>query len=256
VSNELDLRDYFQIIRKRIWWIVCFILVVTILAIGYSKFIKEPIYEASTKIIVNRTTDTNTTQQLNSDVLNTNIRMISTYKEIIKTPAILDKVVENHPEFDINYEQLVRKIKVSSVNDTQVMTVVVSDSSYKFAAQLVNAVSETFKQEIPNLFNVQNVSILNQAKVELLPEPEPVSPNVLLNAIVAFVVSLVIAVAVALLIEYMDDTIKTEEDVERYLGLPTMAMIEKVNSKEKNVSILDSAKINKSGEINHVPVSK
>lgn len=254
MSNELDIRDYFQIIRKRIWWIISFVLIVTILTGGYSKFVVDPTYEASTKIIVSRSADDNSNNQLNSDVVNTNIRLINTYKEIIKTPAILDKVVEKHPEFALTSDQLMGKIKVSSVNDTQVMTVIVNDSSYKLAAQIVNAVSEVFKQEIPALFNVQNVSILNQAKLDK--QPDPISPNILLNIIIAFVVSLIISIGCVLLLEYMDDTVKSEADVESLLGLPTIAMIPRMNKDEVKAKSELTINSKQAGELPHVSVTK
>lgn len=78
---------------------------------------------------------------------------------------------------------------MSSVNNTQVMTLVVRDNSYQRAAEIVNAISLVFKDEIPNLFNVENVSILNEAKVNPLIEPGPVEPNVLMNMAIAFIVS-------------------------------------------------------------------
>ncbi|MBB6693255.1 lipopolysaccharide biosynthesis protein [Cohnella xylanilytica] len=257
MSNELELRDYFLIIKKRVWLIVGFVMLVTIVSGVYSKFFKEPIYEASTKIIVNRSAEVNNgVQQLNSEEVNTNIRMINTYKEIIKTPAILDKVVEQHPEFGQTAEQLMEKVAVSSVNDTQVMTVVVRDDSYKLAAEIANAVSETFKQEIPGLFNVQNVSILNKAKIDNINEPKPVSPNAKLNVLIAFIVSLVIAIGITFLIEYLDDTIKTEQDVERYLELPTLAMISKVDMKETRENYKTSITSSKAGELSHVTTRK
>lgn len=257
MSNELDLRDYFNVIRKRIWWITGFVLAITILTGLYSKFIIEPVYQASTKIIVNRSTsNVSISQQLNSDEVNTNIRLINTYKEIIKTPAILDKVVEKHPEFGLTSDQLMGKIKVNSVNDTQVMTVIVSDTSYKLAAQIANAVSEVFKEEIPSVFNVQNVSILNQAKVDSV-KPSPVSPNIPLNVIVAFIVSFIIAVGLAFLLEYLDDTIKTEADVERYLELPTLAMIAKVNPDDSNLlSKKKTVTKRQAGELSHATTSE
>lgn len=254
MSNELDIRDYFQTIRKRIWWIVCSVLIISIAVGVYSKFIKDPIFEASTKIIVNRSSETDSTNQLNSDVINTNIRLINTYKEIIKTPAILDKVIERHPEFGLTSDQLMKKIKVSSVNDTQVMTVMVDDPSYQQAAQIVNAVSDVFKQEIPELFNVQNVSILNQAKLDS--NPSPVSPNVMMNVIIAFIVSLMIAVGIAFLMEYLDDTVKSEADIESVLGLPTLAAITRMNPEEIRASAERSATTIQAGEVSHVSVSK
>lgn len=257
VSNELDLRDYFRIVRKRIWWIVSFVLIVTIAAGIYSKFVIEPVYEASTKIIVNRASDNTTVQQLDLNEVNTYIKMIDTYKEIIKTPAILDKVVANHPEFGLTSEQLMGKIKVSSVNNTQVMTVIVNDPSYSKAAQIANAVSEIFKQEIPTLFNVQNVSILNEAKLEPAQQPSPVSPNVMLNTIIAFIVSLMLAVGVVFLLEYLDDTMKTEADVEQVLGLPTLAMITRMGPEEMaETKPSESVSIKQAGELSRVTTGK
>jgi capsular polysaccharide biosynthesis protein len=256
VSNELDLRDYFRIIRKRIWWIVSFVLIVTITAGVYSKFVMVPIYEASTKIIVNRSSDSSITQQLELNEVNTYIKMIDTYKEIIKTPAILDKVVANYPEFGLTSEQLMKKIKVSSVNNTQVMTVIVSDPSYRKAAQIANAVSEVFKQEIPSLFSVQNVSILNEAKLEPAQPPSPVSPNVMLNIVIAFIVSFMLAVGVVFLLEYLDDTIKTEADVEQVLGLPTLAMIARMDPNEVEAQPSKSVSLKQAGELSRVTTGK
>ncbi|THF80840.1 YveK family protein [Cohnella fermenti] len=257
MSNELDLRDYFLIVRKRIWWIVSFVLIVTIAAGAYSKFVKSPVYEASTKIIVNRSSSAVSSQGLDLNEVNTNIKMIDTYKEIIKTPAILDKVVEQHPEFGVTADQLKGKISVSSVNNTQVMTLIVRDGSYEAAARMVNAVSAIFKEEIPEIFNVENVSILNEAKLDI--SPGPVAPNVPLNVIIAFVVSLMIAVGAAFLLEYLDDTIKTEEDVEAILGLPTLATIAKLQVDEIPAAAdkaVPSANVPKVGELSRVRSSK
>jgi len=259
VTNELDLKDYFRIIRKRLWWIVGVVLIVTVTAGLYSKYVKDPVYQASTKIIVNQTaTQVMANQpQLNSDMVNTNIRMIDTYKEIIKTPAILDKVVEKYPQLQLTSEQLASKIKVSSVNNTQVMTVGVTDLSYKKAAEIANAVSDIFRQEIPNIFNVENVSILNQAKLTPAQEPSPISPNIPLNIAIAFIVSLMISVGIAFLLEYLDDSIKTESDVGRYLELPVLAAVSKVNFDEHQAGNANrKAQVTSAGELNHVPTGK
>lgn len=108
-AQELDLRDYFQIVRKRLWMIVSIVIVVSILAGIYSLFIKNPVYEASTKIIVNQTPTQSTVGQLDLNQINTNIQLINTYKEIIKTPAILDVVAKNYPQFNATAEELLKK---------------------------------------------------------------------------------------------------------------------------------------------------
>lgn len=255
-AQELDLRDYFRIVKKRAWLIISIMVVVCILAGIYSLYIKTPIYEASTKIIVNQTPTQATSVQLDLNQINTNIQLINTYKEIIKTPAILDIVVKNYPQFNITTEELLKKINVSSVNNTQVMTLVVQDNSYQRAAEIVNAISIVFKQEIPSLFNVQNVSILNEAKVNPPVEPGPVSPNVLLNMAIAFIVSLLIGLGISFLLEYLDDTLKTEEDIEKYLGLPTIAMITRLGHDEVKGSEQQTQTQVRKAELEHVTAAK
>lgn len=256
MSNELDLRQYVAVIRKRLWLIVAFVVLCSAAAGVYSLFFKSPVYEASTKIIVNQTSSQLATGQLDLNQINTNIRMIDTYKEIIKTPAILDKVAEQYPELGYTTDQLSKKIKVSSVNNTQVMTLVVQDIDYRKAAETVNAVSNVFREEIQHIFQVENVSILNEAPVDAL--PNPVSPNVPLNIAIAFVVSLMLAVGVVFLLEYMDDTVKTEADVLEYLGQPTLAMISRMSPEEAEASPNSSrtARSYKGGELERVTIEK
>ncbi|MCA0756502.1 lipopolysaccharide biosynthesis protein [Paenibacillus sp. N4] len=255
MSNELDLRQYMMIIRKRLALIVIFVILCTAAAAVFSIFFKAPIYEASTKIIVNQTASQLATGQLDINQINSNIKMIDTYKEIIKTPAILDKVAAKYPELGFTASELARKIQVSSVNNTQVMTLVVQDVEYRKAAETVNAVSNVFQEEIQHIFKVENVSILNEAVVDA--EPGPVSPNVPLNISIAFVVSLMLSVGIVFLLEYLDDTIKTEADVLEYLGQPTLAMISRMNPEDANSSQPRKAtQTYKAGELERVSIEK
>ncbi|MFF2890557.1 YveK family protein [Paenibacillus sp. NPDC057967] len=255
MTNELDFKQYLLIIRKRLVLILAIVVLCSTLAGVYSLYFKNPIYEASTKIIVNQTSSQIATQQLDINQINTNIRMIDTYKEIIKTPAILDKVVAQYPELGYSAGALASHIQVSSVNNTQVMTLAVQDVDYNRAAQTVNAVSKVFRSEIQHIFKVENVSILNEADVNA--NPGPVSPNVKLNIAIAFVVSLMLSVGFVFLIEYLDDTIKTEKDVLEHLGLPTIAMISKMNPEEhKSNQTQETTRTYKAGELERVTVEK
>ncbi|MGO4183327.1 YveK family protein [Paenibacillus sp. TAF43_2] len=255
MSNELDLRQYMAIIKKRLALILVFVFLCTAAAAVISMFFKDPVYEASTKIIVNQTTTQMATGQLDLNQINSNIKMIDTYKEIIKTPAILDKVAEQYPQLGLTATELSRKIQVSSVNNTQVMTLVVQDVDYNQAAQVVNAVSNVFREEIQHIFKVENVSILNEAVVDV--QPSPVSPNVPLNVAIAFIVSLMIAVGITFLLEYMDDTIKTEADVLQFLGQPTLAMISRMNTEDANSSQTSkTTQTYKAGELEGVSIEK
>lgn len=251
---ELDLKDYLQVLRKR-WMLITAIVVAASLAAGIVSYVfLTPIYQASTKIIVNKSNDQQGLSQINSDSINMNIRLIETYKEIIKTPAIMNLVAEQHPEFQLTTGELISKIHVSSVNNTQVMTLSVQDPDYKRAAEIVNAVSTVFKEQIPGIMKVDNVSILNQAEINK--QPAPVKPNKNLNIAIAFVLSLMVAVGIVFLLEYLDDTVKSEEEAERLLGLPILASVTKLKDEDANPQSRKAEQQGKMGVSEHVSVNQ
>lgn len=247
---ELELKDYLRILRKRMWFIVVVILTASILTGVVSYLWLQPVYQASTKLIVNKSNEPTAVGQLDLNSVNLNIRLIDTYKEIIKTPAIMDKVVEEHPEFGLSSEQLTDRVRVSSVNNTQVMTLSVQDPSYLKAAEMANAISKMFIKEIPSIMKVDNVSFLAQADVHKT--PAPVKPRPILNIAIAFVVSALIAVSITFLLEYLDDTMRTEHDVEQYLGYPVIGMIPKL--KESEIAEARSQSKSRQGREQHVQV--
>jgi capsular polysaccharide biosynthesis protein len=227
---ELELKEYFTIIRKRLWLITSFVLIACLTTGLISYYLISPIYEANTKIIVNKSSQYNDVNILDLNAVNTNIMLVNTYKEIIKTPAIMDKVITQHPEFGITSIKLAGIIKVTATNDTQVMTISVEDTSATEAVNLVNAVTDVFKTEIPSIMKVDNVTILNEAKLE--EKPVPIKPNKKMNIMISFIVSLMISLGIVFLLEYLDDTLKTEKDVEQYLGLSTLGTISKIKKED------------------------
>jgi capsular polysaccharide biosynthesis protein len=230
---ELELKDYFKILKKRIWLILISMTLITSATAAVSIYLLDPVYEASTKLIVNKNLDTlssGSQATLDLNMINMNIRLIDTYKEVIKTEAIMDLVVEQYPELNLTAGQLISKVKVSSVNNTQVMTVSVQDESYKLAARIANAVSMVFQEQIPTIMSVDNVTILNEAKLNAT--PAPVRPNPMLNIAIGLMLSLMLGVGISFLLEYLDDSIKSEEDVLQFLQLPTLSVIVKIEDSD------------------------
>lgn len=244
---EWELKEYLRIVRKRLWLIVAMVAIAASAAAVVSYFVLTPVYSASTKIIVNKSSDSTGTTVQDLNTVTMNIRLVDTYKEIIKTTGIMDKVAAKFPEFGLTGEQMIGKVRVSSVNDTQVMTLSVEDPSHETAVRLVNAITEVFKEEIPQIMKVDNVTILSPAKP--LDNPAPVRPNPKLNMMIAVVVSLMLAIGVAFLLEYLDDTIKSEKDVEQILAVPLLATIGRMRSDDnRDQTPLSSPSPRKVGE--------
>ncbi|KKC47549.1 MULTISPECIES: YveK family protein [Paenibacillus] len=227
----MEIKHYAYIIRKRLWLIAAIVIVSCSLAATYSYWYAKPQYEASAKLLVGQVKDGGgLMSSIDLSMINSNIQLIKTYKEIIKTPRIMQIVAEQYPQLHQSAGELAGKVTVTSVNDTQVMSVTARDESFAGAANIVNAVSLVFSKEIPKLLQVDNVSILNQA--DPAAGAAPVAPNAKLNIVTAFALSLLAGLGLAFLLEYLDDTIKSEEDVRDALGLPVLTAIPKFKERE------------------------
>lgn len=227
MEETISLQELFRTLRKRMKLIV----ILTALAITISGVISylflTPIYQASTQILVNQ--EKVDTTALNPANIQTDLQLINTYNVIIKSPAILDKVVE---ELDLNSSasELYEQITVNSEQNSQVVNISVQNEDPKLATDIANKVASVFQEQVKILMNVDNVNILAAAQ---LPEnPQPVKPNPLLNMAIAAVVGLMLGVGLAFLIEYLDTTIKTEQDVEDSLGLPILGLISPIPDSE------------------------
>ncbi|MFS8652201.1 MAG: Wzz/FepE/Etk N-terminal domain-containing protein [Caldibacillus sp.] len=225
-EETISLQEVFEIIRKKI----ALILIITFSAAAISAivsfFLITPKYERSTQLLVNRS---QVSENFSTNEVQTNIQLINTYSEIILSPRILDiaaKELEGLIDLEngeITASYLKGKITVNNQNNSQVLNISVEDTDPHRAALIANKVAEVFQREIPSIMNVDNVNILSEADV---PEDlSPVSPKPLLNIAIAFVVGLMLGVGLAFLIEYFDNTIKTEQDIEKYLELPVLGVI-------------------------------
>lgn len=227
---ELEIKAYLKILIKRSWIVFSIVAVITSLTAVYSLKYIQPVYEASVKLIVTKSQDLQGMQIIDNGSIDANIKLINTYKEIIKTTAIMDKVVSKYPDLGLDANELIETVNVNSTNESQLMTISVQDFSYARAAQIVNATGEVFRNQIPLLMKIDNVTVLNEANPDL--NPDPIKPNPKMNIIIGFVVSLMLAMGLVIMMEYLDDSIKSEDDIKTYFGLPTLGMISMVKSKE------------------------
>ncbi|WP_025025725.1 YveK family protein [Caldalkalibacillus mannanilyticus] len=228
---EIDLRAIFGIVWKKMWLVLLISVFVTSLSGFYSIYLVEPEYKASAEILVSQTYDSTEEFYYFRGDIYTNIELINTYNVIIKSPRILDKVIEEY-NLDLNYAQLNSSVVVNAVKNSQVMSISVYDRDYNNAVFLANAIASTFQKEIKELMKVNNVHIMAEAKEES--NPRPVSPQPFFNMLIAFVIGTMLGIGLIFLLEYLDNTIKTEDDLEQLLGLPVLGTIAKIDEKTEN----------------------
>lgn len=211
--------EVLKILKKRIILIISLFILCVGITVSLLFFVLQPIYGAQTQILV---IQQNGTESYTWDNTETDLRLINTYNVIIKSPAILNQVIERL-DLKQSSEQLMKQIVVSNESDSQVVTIEVEDESLQNAVAISNAVAEVFKEEIPRLMRVDNITILSAATQE--ENTEPVKPNKLLFISIAALVGVLLGGGVALLLEALDTTIKSERDIEEILKLPIMGVV-------------------------------
>lgn len=235
MEETISLKELMQTLRKRLNLILVVTLIAVLISGIISFFFLTPIYQASTQILVNQTKSDQAAYSVGE--VQTNLQLINTYNVIIKSPAILELVSK---ELDLNMaaNELTGKINVQSEQNSQVVNITVTDPDAKKAADIANKTAEVFQKEIVSLMKVDNVSIL--AKAALVENQSPIKPKPLLNIAIALVVGLMAGVGLAFLMEYLDNTIKTEQDVEKVLGMPVLGVIATIGDTKERSSRQES----------------
>ncbi|AQL55893.1 YveK family protein [Abyssicoccus albus] len=219
MTETINIEQLWQILKKNLLMILSLAAAFAIGSALITYFLITPKYQASTQILVNQKEQQG---QIQVQEVQTNLQLINTYNEIIKTPAILDKVIDNL-KLEGESANLASKVNVTNQQQSQVINVTVTDVEQAEAVKIVNEISKVFQDEIENIMNVDNVSILTKA--EKSEDPTPVSPKPLVNIVIAFILGALLGLAIAFLREFLDKSVKNEEDVAQHIGLPVLGSI-------------------------------
>ncbi|WP_036203272.1 YveK family protein [Ureibacillus sinduriensis] len=226
MQETISILVIFKILKKRIFLIssICVLCMGITAAINY--FVLPEIYQSQTQILVNA-------KKINQEnyewsQIETDIQLIHTYNVIIKSPAILEKVIDEL-QLDATSSSLSEQIFVSNEDNSKVVNITVQDQDSKQATEIANKVAEVFKKDIPSLMNVDNINILSTAAVP----QTPVKPNKLINIGLAVVIGFMLGVGIAILIEIFNTRIKSELDIEEVSNIPILGVISPFDSEKK-----------------------
>ena len=228
MEETISLQDLFKTLKKRAGLIALMTILAITIAGVVSFLVLTPMYETSTQILVNQ--EASEAAQLTNQNIQTDLQLINTYSVIIKSPAILDEVA-TQLDLDMSVEQLNSKITVATAENSQVVNVTVQDEDPAQAVDIANTTAKVFESEISDLMSVDNVSILSPAVLK--ENPSPVAPNPMLNMAIAAVIGLMLGVGIAFLLEYLDTTIKDQQDIEDILGVPLLGIISPIKDEAK-----------------------
>ena len=227
MEETVSLRDLVETLKKRIVLIISITLLVTAVSGAMSYFFIKPVYKSSTQILVSQAAAGALASIAGFDA---DAKYIETYNVIMKSPYILDQVIEEL-KLDTTPAGLNGSLSVSQEGQSQVVTLSVQNNDPAEAVLITNEIAKVFQREIAKLMQIDNIHILSPA--ELSENPVPIKPQPVLNMAIAFVVGLMASIGLAFLLEYLDNTVKTEQDVEKLLGLPVLGAVQVISTKEE-----------------------
>lgn len=224
--ETISLREIYLILKNRIRLILAITIAFVIVAALVSYYMLTPMYQTSTQLLVSQQ---QTEAGLDSQSIETDLQLVGTYGEIIKSPVILEQVI-SQLGLDMSYEELDDKVTVEIAESSQLLTIVVVDEDLATAVEIANNTAEIFEVEIVELMNANNVSILSPAVA--MENQTPVSPNPPLNILLGAVAGLLIGAVIALILRYLDTTLRGEKDIQDVLGIPVLGAISAMSEEE------------------------
>ncbi len=218
--EEISIKELFFILKKWIWLIILLLVVSMVISGLISFYVLDKEYQAFTTLMVGKPQDYKSENTLEYNDLILNQKLVSTYGELIKTRSVSDKVIVNL-NLPISYTTFASKVNVSLVKDTEIIKIQVTDGNPALAADIANETADVFMEVVKEIMRVENVQVIDPAQVPT----SPVSPRPLMNISIAGVLGIMLGVFIAFLKEFLDNSIKTPEDVEKYLGVPVLGTI-------------------------------
>jgi Capsular polysaccharide biosynthesis protein len=215
---EIDLRDLFKTVLRKSW-----ILVICVILFGgatyiWTNYYIKPVYSSYTTLYVGKNVDQYGLQQSDIYLAST---LIGDYSEIAKSRQVAYEVAKEMGLPQAYAGSIAGKISVSQRGETRVIQISVSDMNPANAMNIANKVAEVFKKKVVEIMQVENVQIIDKAEKSTF----PISPNKKMNYMIGILLGLVLGIGIIILIEFIDNSIKTPEDIEKHLELPVIGTI-------------------------------
>lgn len=221
IDNEeitIDLAELFFVLWSRIHVILLAGILLALVSFVGTKLLVTPKYTSDTKIYVLTKQDSNAGVTVND--LQTGTYLTKDYMELVKSRPVLEQVIAVL-NLDMTSEELSEMITVENTADTRILTIRVESEDPKEAKAIADAVCESVSVQIPEIMNADSVNTVEEGNLPTSPS----SPNLMKNMALGGLLGLLLAIGIIALIYILDDTVKTPEDVENFLGLNVLTSI-------------------------------
>ena len=217
-EESIKINDLLDVLKKRCILIIGITLIATLFSGVMSFFIISPKYEASTKLFIGK--ENSEEQKYDNNDVQMYQKLLTTYAEIITTNDLVEKAL-NEDNLNLESEKVLKSLTVTPRADTQILEIKYVSTDNSQAKQIVESITNQFMKTSNELIPNGKVKIIENAR---MPE-KPVSPNKKLNIAIAFLLGFMISIGLAFLLEFLDNTFKTKEQLEKVVGIPVIGII-------------------------------
>lgn len=221
-EQVISLSEIFEALKKRWIMIVAITVVATLISGVLSFFVIDPVYETSTKLFIGK--EESDEAAYNTNDIQMYQKLLQTYAQAIKTKDLVGRAI-NELDYDLEAASVVSALTVTPVTDTQILQIKYQSKDPEEAVDVLKNVTAEFIVTSKELVSNGNVRVIEEVE---LPE-SPVSPNKKMNIAIAFLLGLMVSVGLVFLIEYLDNTYKSKEQLEKELDIPVLGTIPDVD---------------------------
>ena len=217
-EQVISVSEIIDAVKKR-WKIIALTTVLATVVSGiFSFFVISPTYEASTKIFIGK--EGAESEGYNSSDVSMYQNLIKTYSELIKTKDLVNKAI-NNSQYDLSVNNVLNGITVNTLTGTQILQISYQSKSPSIAKNMLESITNEFITKAEELVPNGNVKILESVE---LPK-NPVAPNKTMNIAIAFILGMMVGFGIVFLLEYLDNTYKNKEQLEKELDIPVLGVI-------------------------------
>lgn len=234
--EELDLKELVNMFWSKKLEILVIMLIFVIVGCVYTFAFTTPKYKSSTTLVLSTSNDTTkvgksttTTDAITQADVTLNSKLVSTYSELVKSKSVLRQVINDLDIKDLNEEELKKSVTVNAVKDTELIEISVTSTNSSYPSKIANEIAKVFTAKVAEIYNINNVHVVDKAEVS----KTPYNINHIKDLVIFAFIGVVVAAAKILLMNMLDNTVKTEQDVEKSTGMLVLAQIPKINQNGK-----------------------
>ena len=225
MGEELDIKDLLILFWNRKLKILLIVAIFVAIGIIYTVGFVTPKYASSTTLVLATSDKSDTPNTSKTDTITTtdvtlNSKLVSTYSELVKSNNIIRQVISNL-KIDVKEDELKKNVSVSSVKDTELIEITVTNTNPSNAAKIANEIAKVFSEKVADIYNINNVHVVDEAEVST----DPSNVNHLKDIMIFAFIGFVVAIAYVILANMLDTTISTVEEVEKEFKVPVLASI-------------------------------